>query len=273
MFSKSIVPLRIPHLAGALLALCALCVTGAPGLVAAEDRHALYTEILREHVVDGNVNYTALKTDPRLDRYLAQLAATNPQKLATDDERVAYWLNVYNAYTLKLITENMPLESISELHLFGSVYLGVLFAETIWQNWEFPLYNGKLYTLDHVEHSILRPIYKDYRHHAAFVCAAVSCPPLRSEAYEAGRLSEQLDDQMRTWLANRSLNYYDPANKKLFVSSIFSWFEDDFLQNSDGELVDVLLPYFAPEVQEQLRADRDSLRIKYLTYDWSLNGK
>ncbi|MCR9144305.1 MAG: DUF547 domain-containing protein [bacterium] len=264
--------LRVPRLA-LLIALVSLLTSAA---LPAAERHTLYTDLLQEHVVDGWVNYTALKNDPRLERYLAQLAATNPAELPNDDERVAYWLNVYNAFTLKLIADNMPLESISELHLFGSVYLGVLFGETIWQNYEFPLHNGKLYTLDHVEHSILRPIYKDYRHHAAFVCAAVSCPPLRSEAYEAARLSEQLDDQMRVWLKTRKWNYYDPANQKLYISSIFNWFEDDFLQdeeNAEKEIVDVLLPYFAPEVQQQIRADRDRLRVKYLTYDWALNGE
>ncbi|MEQ9367298.1 MAG: DUF547 domain-containing protein [Leptospirales bacterium] len=250
----------------------ALLILVPSGLTASE-RHGLFTEVLKAHVVDGHVNYTALKNDPRLAQYLAQLAATDPTELATDDERAAYWLNVYNAYTLKLISDNMPLQSISELHFFGSVYLGVLFGETIWQNHTFPLYGGKLYTLDHVEHAILRPVYQDYRHHAAFVCAAASCPPLRFEAYEGARLSEQLDAQMRVWLNTRKWNYYDAANQKLYISSIFNWFEDDFLKDGGGEIVDVLLPYFATKLQEQIRADRARLRVKFLTYDWSLNGE
>lgn len=258
-------------ISGTVLAfVIAVAAAITPPLQAAE-RHTLYTQLIMEHVKDGHVDYTALKQDPRLEQYLAELAATNPETLPTDDDRVAYWLNVYNAFTLKVISDNMPLESISELHLFGNVYLGVIFGETVWEDYEFPLYGGKPYTLDHVEHSILRPIFQDYRHHGAIVCAAVSCPPLRSEAYEGARLSEQLDDQMRVWLANRELNHYDPINKKLYISSIFSWFDGDFTK--DGrEIVDVLLPYFAPDIQAQIRADRDVLRVKYLTYDWSLNG-
>ena len=217
------------------------------------------------------VNYVAIAEDPRLDRYLEQLAATNPEELERNDQ-IAYWLNVYNAYTLKVISDNLPLESISELHMWGSLYIGVVLGETVWEDWEFPLYNGKMYTLDQVEHAILRPVYKDYRHHAAMVCAARSCPPLRSEAYEGDRIDAQLDDQMRTWLANPFWNRYDEANQQLLLSSIFNWFEDDFIR--DGrELFDVILPYWPKDVRAALTRDRATLRSKHLTYDWSLNDR
>ena len=254
-----------------LRALCVFILIGINrGLVAA-DRHALYTELLREHVHDGHVRYSALKNDPRLAEYLAQLAATDPRLLTDDAERAAYWLNVYNAFTLKLITERLPLASIGELHLCGNVYLGVLFGRTIWETYEFPLFGGRRYTLDEVEHRILRPEFQDYRHHAALVCAARSCPPLRSEAYEGARLSEQLDDQMRIWLASTERNRYDPVHRTLYLSSVFNWFSDDF-ERGQRDIVDVLLPYLPPEVQARVRADRNRLRVKYLTYDWSLNG-
>ena len=234
------------------------------------EQHALYTTLLQAHVRAGLVDYSTITADPRLDEVLARLAAINPADLNTEAEQAAYWLNVYNAFTLKLIADHYPVSSINELHLWGSLYLGTVLAETIWHNYEFRLYGGRTYTLDEVEHEILRPIYQDYRHHAALVCAANSCPPLRNEAYEGQRLNQQLDDQMRTWLADGRRNYYDAANRKLYVSSIFNWFESDFTR--DGrELVDVLLPYFPAETRTRLQADRDRVRIKYLPYDWNLN--
>lgn len=252
-------------------ALSAAVFLNAAAPLQAADMHAEYTALLRDHVKDGVVNYVAIAEDPRLERYLAQLAATNPEKLG-EAEQIAYWLNVYNAFTLKVISDNLPLESISELHMWGSLYIGVILGETVWEDWEFPLYNGKTYTLDQVEHAILRPVYQDYRHHAAMVCAARSCPPLRSEAYEGDRIDAQLDDQMRAWLANPFWNRYDEANQQLLLSSIFNWFEDDFIRDGRA-LFDVLLPYWPQHVRAALIRDRATLRSKYLTYDWSLNDR
>lgn len=259
-------PLRFT---GAIL--LALTFTTASG--AAGDRHALFTELLRDHIEDGFVkDYGALKQDPRLGRYIAELAATNPASLAGND-RIAFWLNVYNAHTLQLIADNDPVESINDLHLFGSLYLGVLFRRTIWRTWIFPIHDRR-YTLDNVEHDILRPVYRDFRHHSAINCASIGCPPLRNEAYEGSRLESQLDDQMRAWLQDPRYFRYDPARRTLSVSKILDWYKADFVRDSDASesaIIDVIFPYLTPEVQADIRAHRGSIELEYAYYDWGLN--
>ena len=237
--------------------------------LAARD-HSLFTRVLKKHVHHGLVDYKRLGKSSTFKSYIQQLEKTDPAKIKGKKRRLAFWINVYNAYTLKLILEHYPLKSITDLHAGGSLWFGVATGRTIWQKWEFPIY-AKKYTLDQVEHKIIRPKFKDARIHAALVCAAKSCPPLRKEAYEGSKLDRQLTLQMRQWLGNRKLNRFAPKEKKLYLSKIFDWFADDFT-SFQKDIVQVLLPYFPARTQKQIRAiKRDDLDIDYLEYDWSLN--
>jgi hypothetical protein len=110
----------------------------------------------------------------------------------------------------------------------------------------------------------------DPRIHSAIVCASLSCPPLRREAYRAERLEEQLDDNMRRWLADpRKGVRADAATGTLFVSSIFKWFAEDF-EPAGGTAA--FVERYGPEAAARVtqRAGED-VRIRYLDYDWSLN--
>ncbi len=241
-----------------------------PAPLAAEDVHVLYTELLRDGVAaDGLVDYRRLQTDARLSRYIAQLQETNPDTIADADARLAFWLNVYNAFTLKLIRDHYPVESINDLHCLNSIYIGTVLGCVVWKTWEFPIH-GKLYTLDFVEHQIIRRDWRDFRVHAALVCAAKSCPPLRTEAYEGPRLNAQLDDQMRRWLADPEKNRYDAAAHTFYISKIFDWFEGDFVTPS-RTLLQAILPYLPAETQTLLKENPAGARIRYAYYDWSLN--
>lgn len=254
-----------------LLALAAALIPPTP--LAARPLDDLYTALLQERVEAGWVDYAALKEDPRLERYIASLQATDPAGFANEDEEHAFWLNVYNAFTLKLIADNYPVDSISDLHCLGSLYFSTPLGLVVWKTWEFTIF-GKTYTLDHVEHAIIRPRYRDYRDHAAIVCAAISCPPLRSEAYVGERLDEQLDDQMRVWLADSSKIWYDPDKQRLYLSAIFSWFRDDFLPYDAPEsrtLVDIALPYLPEITAAQVRRGQINVQVRYAPYDWTLN--
>jgi len=281
-------PAKLPSRpASALLGALFLLAFALPGLsgLAAETTPAsaatpgqpldeVYTALLRDHVSEGWVDYAALQNDPRLARYIASLQNTDPTSFTSEDAERAFWLNVYNAFTLKLIVENYPLDSINDLHFLGSLYVSTPLGLVVWKTWEFEIH-GETYTLDHVEHGIIRPRYQDYRDHAALVCAAVSCPPLRSEAYTGANLDEQLDDQMRTWLGNSDKNWYNAEEQKLYLSAIFSWFRGDFLPEDAPEsrtLVDVVLPYLPEETAEAVRRDRENVRIRYAPHDWTLNG-
>lgn len=237
----------------------------------AAPRHALFTGLLAAHVRDGLVDYRALKADNRLERYLELLAAADPAALPSRKDLLAFWINVYNAQTLKLIADNYPVKSIGELHYGRSLVLATALRKTAWHTHRFVV-GGKEYTLDAVEHAILRPVFKDFRIHAAIVCAALSCPPLRGEAYEGDAIDRQLDEQMRSFLANRALNRFDGAGNTLYLSKIFSWFEKDFT-GGKMTIVEALLPYFPADIAGTLKAKGRDVKIVYLPYDWGLNGR
>lgn len=244
--------------------LCAAMLTGNAAL----DRHALLTAVLSAHVHAGRVDYVALKADPRLDQYLAQLAETDPASLADEQERLALWLNAYNAYTLKLIVERAPAKSITEIGT-GGIVLGSLLKTTAWDI-RFAKVGGKEYTLNEIEHEIIRGQFKDARAHFALNCASGSCPILRPEAYESAQLEHQLDDQGRLFLRDSAKNVFDLATRTAQLSSLFKWYQKDF---GDGDRAALLAAarYASAEVRTAIESDPAAWKVRYLAYDWSLN--
>lgn len=230
--------------------------------------HSLLTEVLAAHVREGRVDYAALKTDTRLPRYLAQLAATDPAALASDEARLALWLNAYNAYTLQLIVEKQPAKSITEIGT-GGLVLGSLLKTTAWDI-PFATVGGKKYTLNQIEHEVIRGQFKDSRAHFALNCASDSCPVLPTAAYEAESLEAQLDEQGRLFLRDSSRNQFDLGSKTAHLSSIFKWYQKDF-GASDREALLAAAKYAAPEVKQAIEAAPETWKVKYLAYDWSLN--
>jgi len=232
--------------------------------------HRLFSQVLTAHVGDGRVDYAALKTDPRLDRYLAQLAATDPEQLPDDSARLAFWLNAYNAYTIKLIVDREPLKSITEIGT-GGLVLGSVLKTTAWDI-RFAEVGGKKLTLNEIEHEIIRRKFKDARAHFALVCASGSCPVLRTEAYEGDKLDGQLDAQAQLFLRDSTRNRFDLATKTASLSSIFSWYQGDFGVDKTAALLKAA-SYASPEVRAAIEAEPKAWTVEYLTYDWSLNGR
>ncbi|MEO6245968.1 MAG: DUF547 domain-containing protein [Opitutaceae bacterium] len=235
---------------------------------AATPDDALYTAVLQQHVRAGLVDYAALKNDSRLDTYLAQIAAMHPETLEQPAARLAFWINAYNAYTLKLVAEHYPIKSIRDLST-GGHYIGQLVGKTAWDI-RFADVGGKKFTLDEIEHQVLRPQFKDPRLHFAIVCAARSCPILRNEAYTPQRLEEQLGLQGRWFMSWR--NQFDLATRQARLSPIFEWFGEDFGANQ-AEMLSFLADYLSVEVAASLRAAPDKWKVTYVVYDWSLNSR
>ncbi|MCK5196464.1 MAG: DUF547 domain-containing protein, partial [Desulfobulbaceae bacterium] len=127
--------------------------------------------------------------------------------------------------------------------------------------------DGDIISLDNIEHNILRPRFKDPRVHFAINCAALSCPPLISEPYRGDTLDLQLDNSARAFINNPQRNYL--KDNTLYVSKIFKWFAKDF----NHDVIGFFLKYAKQDVKKELKAKRDKIKIKYLNYDWSLNGK
>ncbi|MBI3884536.1 MAG: DUF547 domain-containing protein [Opitutae bacterium] len=257
--------MKTPFLALGLVFL----MVAKPGF-GAEPDHALFTQVLTAYVKDGRVDYAALKNDARLPRYLAQLAATDPATLANDDARLAFWLNAYNAYTLQLIVEKQPAKSITEIGT-GGLVLGSLLKTTAWDI-PFATVGGKKYTLNQIEHEVIRGQFKDARSHFALNCASGSCPILPAAAYEAGKLDEQLDEQGRLFLRDSARNRFDLAKKTAHLSSIFKWYQKDFGSGDHAALL-AAAKYAAPEVRAAIEREPAAWRVEYLAYDWSLNDR
>jgi hypothetical protein len=220
--------------------------------------HGIYAELLSMYVHKGVVDYSGFKKDEKkLDRYLSVLEFTDVESLG-HDEQMAFYINAYNAWTIKLILSGYPgVESIKDLGGFFS---------SPWKK-EFVRLNGETVTLDHIEHDILRPVFKDPRVHFAVNCASKGCPPLVAEPYEGIRLNEQLDRSAREFINDLQRNYL--AGNKLYVSKIFKWFAEDF----NNDVVGFFLQYADGPMKKQLQANPDQVIVKYLDYDWSLNGR
>jgi hypothetical protein len=185
-----------------------------------------------------------------LDRYLAALALPWPEGIAASARKAAL-INAYNALTIRWVLRHYPLRSIWETEQPFSAVRHAL--------------DGKKTSLDGIESELRR--MGDPRIHAALVCAARSCPPLRREAYTAGALDLQLDANTRAWLANEELNRFDAARQTAHVSMIFKWYAQDFEQ-PESSLRNFLARYAPPGRADFLRG---GATIKHQTYVWGLN--
>lgn len=254
---------RIRRVAPFLLALTAMVVL-CPPLRAQASLHDPFDRLLRAHVQDGLVDYDAFAAAPEFARYLASLDAVRPATLSEDD-RLAYWINVYNAYTIQLIVRHHERQSIRNINRT----LGFLQLKGPW-NEPIVKAGGQVYTLDQVLHRILRREFHESRVHFAIVPASKSAPPLRSEAYVGARLGEQLEDQTRRFLSDTTKTWY--RNGVLGLNRLFEAYERDF-GSSRKEMILFVAPYitFRPTEPQRKRIEEGRALLNYRQYDWSLN--
>lgn len=255
----------IPTVAAAVLTF----VAAVPSDVAAGPDTGAYVRVLERFVTaDGGVRYAALKADPAdLDRALAGFAAMTPAELEALAEtgRIAFWINAYNAITLKTIIQSYPIQG-SGLSVLRYPSSSIRQISGAWNNRDWTVAGRKM-SLDDIEHETLRKGFDEPRIHMALVCAAKGCPPLRTAPYRGDRLDGQLDDQARRYLASPAGLRVEPDGRKVAVSAIFKWFDDDF--DSAGG-VRAFLAAHAPAAARTALADRKT-KITYLDYDWRLN--
>jgi hypothetical protein len=251
--------------AAATLVLAALVRPAAAGPLDTEP----YAHVLERFVAaDGMVRYADLAADSAdLEDYLAGVAAVTSSELEAlpEAERIAFWINAYNAITLKTIIQSYPIQAggLSALRYPSSSIRQISGA---WSNRDWTVAGRKM-SLDDIEHETLRKRFDEPRIHMALVCAAKGCPPLRTEPYRGDRLDGQLDDQARRYLASPAGLRVEPGGRKVAVSAIFKWFDDDF--DSAGG-VRAFLTGYAPDAARTALAERKT-KITYLDYDWSLN--
>jgi hypothetical protein len=238
--------------------LCGLSNPVAHGTSEMTVDNRLFADLLAKYVIKGKVDYQGFKTEEKkLDQYLAVLETVNSNKLSRN-EQFAFYINAYNAWTIKLILSGYPgVQSIKDL---GTIF------KSPWKK-KICRIDGDVITLDDIEHKIIRPTFKDPRVHFAINCAALSCPPLISQPYLGSTLDQQLDDSTMAFVNDPKSNYF--SSNALYVSKIFKWFSEDF----NNDIISFFLKYAKDDFKKELESKRKEIKIKYLQYDWSLNGK
>lgn len=219
--------------------------------------HSLLDGLLRRHVdAGGLVDYDALAGESsQLDEYLQAVASAQTSDLGRD-ERLALLLNAYNAFTLRLILDHQPLDSIHDIP--GA------------QRWDDVRWNfaGQTFSLNQLEHEQIRPNFKEPRIHFALVCAAVGCPPLRSEAYLAERLEDQLQAQTMYVHTHARWFRYDASAQRVQLTQLYNWYGGDFEQVA-GSVLEHAAKY-VPDLKRALASGRQP-EVEFLDYDWALN--
>lgn len=216
-----------------------------------------YNWLLESYVSDsGKVNYQLLLVDQQvLKRALWDLSSKPPSSHWTENQKKAYWINLYNIFTLKLIADNYPIKSIKELNPAFSIPL----VYTVWSEKNFELAGQKI-SLDIIEHEILRKEFSDPRIHFAVNCASVSCPKLLNEAYVPERIDKQLEAETKFFINNPNKNMI--TKNRIRLSPIFKWYSSDF-ENSGG-IKNFIAQYSNSPVNKELNNE-------YLEYNWNLN--
>ncbi len=209
-----------------------------------------FDALLKENITDaGVVNYKTIDKN-KLKAYTNYLAATKVEESWSDTKEKAFWINAYNAYTIQLILDHYPLNSILKINKKG---------KDAW-HYAFAVVGGKTYTLNDIEHEVLRKKFKDPRIHVGVNCASFSCPPIANFAFTENNVEEELEKLMKKFVNDSERNIL--TAKKVTLSKIFEWYKGDFTEK--GSLVDYLSAYSNVKLTKKTK-------VRYLDYNWNLN--
>ena len=224
----------------------------------------IWDELLQRYVDDlGRVNYRRWKAEAAdvLRVWVESLADLDLADFTDADARLALWLNAYNAIAISQVLEVYPIASIRPKVLGIPNWLSFLDFFTRSNT----IIGGKKYSLNQIEHAILRPEFAEPRIHFALVCASVGCPLLRRGAYFPESVRTQLEADASRFIHNPDKVRYDAQKKTLYLSKIFKWYEEDFVKAA-GSVAEYVGGYLGPEA-----AVGDGWAIVFLPYDWNLN--
>ncbi len=213
--------------------------------------HQLFDGLLRKYVSStGKVNYKGFKTEKaKLEKYVKQLQTEySALKSWSKNKQLAFWINVYNAHTIKLILDNYPVSSIKDIN--GGKPWDKMFIQL----------GGKSYSLNNVENDIIRKRYKEARIHFAVNCAAVSCPKLMNQAFTESNLNRKLTQMTKEFLANTAKNQL--SKDEIKISKIFEWYMTDFTKSSN------IIPFIQKYANTEIN---DDAKVSYNNYNWDLN--
>jgi len=236
-----------------------------PALALDQIDHSTWDTLLQKYVdLRGNVNYRAWHASSgdrkSLDAYLDHLSSGSAEASASREGKLAFWINAYNAVTVRGILREYPTTSIkNHVSNFGGF--------NIWKH--FKLYvGGQAYSLNDMEHNILRKM-NEPRIHMAIVCASKSCPRLLNRAFSVATLESQLQENTRYFLAQPGNFRYDASKNRVYLSSIFKWYGTDFAPTPQGQLKKLVTSL--PDAASRRAAQSGDFRVTYQKYDWGLN--
>jgi len=225
--------------------------------------HSTFDELVSTYVQPGGwVDYEKLKDNPKtLDAYIEQVGKAPYEKLGRD-EKLALLINAYNAFTLRLILDHY--ETVKD----DPEGIKAIPSSKRWdaKRWNI---GGETYSLNNIEHDVIRQKFAEPRIHFVLVCAAYSCPPLRTEAYTAEKLEEQLEDQTVYCHKHERWYRYDAAENVVHLTKLYTWYAGDF-EKTAGSVLKYVAKY-RDEIARKLEADEPP-GVRYLDYDWQLNS-
>jgi hypothetical protein len=224
-----------------------------------------WDELLHQYVDNqGRVDYQAWQTESRqkLTDWLEEIARIDPQSYPEANQRLALWLNLYNALTIGQVLTVYPIASIRP------TLLGIPNWFAFIRFFQRSLYKigDRIYSLNDIEHGILRREFREPRIHFALVCASVGCPLLRNEAYLPESVQSQLENDAERFINNPAKVYYDRTSQLLYCNPILKWYRQDFLKVAES------IPQYIQNYLSTVELP-SSTRISYLIYDWSLNQR
>lgn len=209
----------------------------------------LWDAVLKAHVTPGGiVDYQGISRNKDFRKAIEWMSDEAPDEKWEKNAAMAHWINLYNAYTVMLVVDNLPIASIKDLD----------------DPWKKPIatVGEKTYSLDQIEHEILRKNFSEPRVHFALNCASYSCPVLHNAAFEAEELDAKLTLLTKEFLNDVRRNQI--SGKLANVSQIFEWYEKDF--EAEGGVRAFIEKYRGREIDP-------SAQLKYIPYDWKLNGE
>lgn len=245
-----------------------------------------YNQLLNQNVDDAKVNYQGfINQRAEFAAFLRTLGSVdeNDFQTWTEEQKLAFWINAYNAFTIKAIIDNYPIKrSFSLVGIFYAPSNSILQIKGVWNKLQFRAV-GKMVALEEIEHEILRKDFNEPRIHMAINCASISCPDLSSEAYTPDKLEEQLKEASISFVNNPQKGVLvNMENGRVKFSKIFKWFGQDFIRNygnknllnnyslKENAILNFSADYInSDETKKYLMNNK--LKIGYLGYDWHLN--
>lgn len=273
--------MKTGNISGRLAAALCLILLASPaaGWCSQKVDNSIYARLLKNYVKSGVVDYAGLKKDEaEVNRYLKLLEATKTKDLSKN-KRLAFYINAYNINAIKVVLTGYPgIHSIKDM---GSIF------RSVWTKKVFVI-DGKPVSLDDIESGVRSPEFHDPRVHFAINCASKSCPPLESEPYEGDTLDRRLDASAKAFINDPHSNFL--KGNTLYLSKIFDWYSKDFkrwspAQNGEnsrtalfgggvkGAVLSFIMKYANPDLKKKLRERAATIKIDYLPYDWTLDGK